>query len=67
MSDGVKCTQSWLCDDDFWFCHWEADHEDLIHQKLTEVGADGLFFTMLQEMKFYSNSSMGDQKMYLGV
>ena len=44
MSDGVKCTQSWLGDDDFWFYHWEAEHEDLIHKKLTEVGTDGLFF-----------------------
>ena len=30
----VKCIQHWLGDQDFWFCHWIAESENQIHEKL---------------------------------
>ena len=53
----VKCIQHWLGDQDFWFCHWIAESENQIHEKLEAIGADKLFLTMAQEMNVYATSS----------
>ncbi len=50
----VKCIQHWLGDQYFWFCHWIAESENQIHEKLEARGADKLFLTMPQEMKVYA-------------
>ena len=37
----------------FWFCHWIAESEDLIHKKLEDLKGDKLFYTLAQEMKSF--------------
>ena len=60
----VKCIQHWLGDQDFWFCHWIAESENQIHEKLESIGADKLFLTMAQEMKVYATADEPDKKLY---
>ena len=60
----VKCIQHWLGDQDFWFCHWIAESENQIHEKLEAIGADKLFLTMTQEMSVYATSDEPDKKLY---
>jgi hypothetical protein len=60
----VKCIQHWLGDQDFWFCHWIAESENQIHEKLEAIGADKLFLTMAQEMKVYATAEEADKKLY---
>lgn len=60
----VKCIQHWLGDQDFWFCHWIAESENQIHEKLEAIGADKLFLTMAQEMSVYATSDEPDKKLY---
>ena len=51
--DNVKCVSTWIGEHDFWFCHWTAESEDLIHKKLEELKGDKLFYTLAQEMKTF--------------
>jgi|TARA_A100001015_G_scaffold53699_1_gene58877 hypothetical protein len=60
----VKCIQHWLGDQDFWFCHWIAESENQIHEKLEAIGADKLFLTMAQEMGVYATSDEPNKKLY---
>ena len=48
----------------FWLCHWIAESESQIHEKLEAIGADKLFLTMPQEMKFYATVEEPDKKLY---
>ena len=59
----VKCVQHWLEDQDFLFCHWIADSENLIHDKLDAVKADKLFLTMAQEVSIYAIAQEPDDQM----
>ena len=36
----VKCIQHWLGDQDFWLCHWIAESENKIHEKLYSVASN---------------------------
>ena len=63
-SEKIKCIQHWLGDKDFWFCHWIAESENQIHEKLEAIGADKLFLTMAQEMSVYATSDEPDKKLY---
>ena len=49
---------------DFWFCHWIAESENQIHEKLEVIGADKLFLTVPQEMKVYATVEEPDKKLY---
>ena len=60
----VKCLQHWLGEQDFWFCHWIAESEALIHERLEAIGADRFFITMAQEMRVYATSDDPDKKIY---
>jgi hypothetical protein len=55
--DSVQCLSTWIGDQDFWFCHWFAESEDLIHKKLETLKGDKLFYTMAQEMNSFITSS----------
>ena len=57
----VKCVSTWIGDQDFWFCHWKAESEDLIHKKLEELKGDKLFYTLAQEMKTFITYTEPDQ------
>ena len=63
-NDEVKCISTWIGDQDFWFCHWIAESENQIHEKLEAIGADKLFLTMAQEMSVYATSDEPDKKLY---
>ena len=60
----VRCLQNWLGQEDFWFCHWEAENEDQIHESLDKKGASSLFHTMASEMTWYSQKSSPTHIMY---
>ena len=51
--DNVKCVSTWIGEQDFWFCHWTAESEDLIHKKLEDLRGDKLFYTLAQNEEFY--------------
>ena len=53
QNEKVKCLQTWLGDEDFWFCHWEAESEDDIHEVLAKIGADKFIITLANEMQRY--------------
>ena len=46
-----QCTGTWVGDDDFFFCHWYAESEQVIIDKLASIGADDLFITMAVKTK----------------
>ena len=58
--ENVKCISTWIGNQDFWFCHWMADNEELIHKKLEFLKGDKLFYTLAQEMKSFITSSEPD-------
>ena len=60
----VKCIQHWLGDQDFWLCHWIAESEKQIHEKLETIGADKLFLTLAQEMKIYADAEEAYKKLF---
>ena len=41
----------WRGNDDFFFCHWYAESEQVIIDKLASIGADDLFITMAVKTK----------------
>ena len=55
--DSVQCLSTWIGDQDFWFCHWVAESEELIHKKLETLKGDKLFYTLAQEMNSFITSS----------
>ena len=59
--DDVKCVSTWIGEQDFWFCHWTAENEDLIHKKLEDLKGDKLFYTLAQEMKTFITHSKPDE------
>ena len=59
--DNVKCISTWIGDQDFWFCHWKAESEELIHQKLEALKGDKLFYTLAQEMATFITYSKPDE------
>ena len=60
-NEKVKCLQTWLGDEDFWFCHWEAESEDDLHEFLEESASNELIVTLAQEMKYFASLYHGDQ------
>ena len=38
--DKSKCVEAWMGNDDFFFCHWEAEEEQDIHNALELNGLD---------------------------
>jgi len=42
----ATCLQTWVGNDDFFFCHWYAIDEQAIIDRLTAAGADKFFITM---------------------
>ena len=60
-NEKVKCLQTWLGDEDFWFCHWEAESEDDLHEFLEESASNDLIVTLAQEMKYFASLYHGDQ------
>jgi len=53
----VKCLSTWVGEQDFWFCHWVAEKEELIHEKLESLKGDRLFLTLAQEMQHFVTTS----------
>ena len=43
--DKCKCIATWIGNDDFFFCHWEAEDEQDIHNALAENGLDKFVVT----------------------
>ena len=59
--DNVKCVSTWIGEQDFWFYHWTAESEDLIHKKLEDLKGDKLFYTLAQEMKSFITHTEPDK------
>lgn len=60
QNEKVKCLQTWLGDEDFWFCHWEAESEEEIHNFLEQSASNDLIVTLAQEMKYFASLYHGD-------
>ena len=44
-SKNARVLQHWAGKDEFFFCHWEAESEDDIHEVLAKIGADKFIIT----------------------
>ena len=52
----------WFGEDNFFFCHWFAEVDDMIIQHLDKVGFNALMNTMPNEMPIYiSNHKITDK------
>ena len=61
-----QCTGTWVGDDDFFFCQWESESAEDIHEVLEEVGMAGNMITMPQEMhRFVTTYNITDKKMVI--
>ena len=49
----ARVLQHWAGKDEFFFCHWEAESEDDIHEVLAKIGADKFIITLANEMQRY--------------
>ena len=49
----ARVLQHWAGKDEFFFCHWEAENEDDIHEVLSKIGADKFIITLANEMQRY--------------
>ena len=52
-SRNARVLQHWAGKDEFFFCHWEAESEDDIHEVLAKIGADKFIITLANEMQRY--------------
>ena len=56
----------WRGNDDFFFCHWEAETEADIHDLLEETGMASSMVSMAQEMhRFVTTYDITDQQMII--
>ena len=57
----ARCMQMWMGLDDFFFCHWNAESEQDVHDCLDSVGAGTMIQTVCYEAKrfasFYNQTS----------
>ena len=63
----ATCLQTWVGNDDFFFCHWIAESEDAILGFLIEGGEDQFFHTMCAEMDYYITPSDGNNDIYANI
>ncbi len=65
-SQTARVLQHWAGKDEFFFCHWEAESEDDIHEVLAKIGADKFIITLANEMQRYITSyDIKDQKLVI--
>ena len=65
-SKNARVLQHWAGKDEFFFCHWEAQSEDDIHEVLAKIGADKFIITLANEMQRYVTSyDIKDQKLVI--
>ena len=50
-SEKAETLQHWMGKDDFFFCHWYAESEQVILEKLTSLGADEVIVTMASKIE----------------
>ena len=59
----ARVLQHWAGKDEFFFCHWEAESEDDIHEVLSKIGADKFIITLANEMQRYvTHNDIKDEK-----
>jgi hypothetical protein len=64
--DKARVLQHWRGSEDFFFCHWEAETEDDIHDLLEKTGMALNIVTMPQEMhRFVTTYDITDEKMII--
>ena len=64
--ENARVLQHWAGKDEFFFCHWEAESEDDIHEVLAKIGADKFIITLANEMQRYVTSyDIKDQKLVI--
>ena len=64
--DKARVLQHWRGSEDFFFCHWEAETEDDIHDLLEKTGMALNIVTMPQEMhRFVTTYDITDEKMLI--
>ena len=51
LHDRARVVQVFIGKADFFFCHWYAESEQIITDKLASIGADDLFITMVEKTK----------------
>ena len=49
--------ETWIGDDDFFFCHWLAETDEDIHNALRENGLDELVFTACYEANIHIDTA----------
>ena len=65
-SRNARVLQHWAGKDEFFFCHWEAESEDDIHEVLAKIGADKFIITLANEMQRYVTiNDIKDQKLVI--
>ncbi len=66
QSDKARVLQHWAGKDEFFFCHWEAESADDIHELLSKAGADDVIITLANEMQRYITShNIEDKKLVI--
>ena len=50
-----SCIAAWQGNEDFFFCHWEADTEEDIHEALEENGLNKLCVTACYRIHFHAD------------
>ena len=51
--DNCQCTATWVGNDDFFFCQWEAQNAQDVLDVLTEKGMDEYIFTAMYEIDMH--------------
>ncbi|HCK76905.1 MAG TPA: hypothetical protein DHW07_07140 [Gammaproteobacteria bacterium] len=51
--DKCQCTAVWVGSDDFFFCQWESESEEDVHDTLSKIGADDYIFTALYQIDMH--------------
>ena len=65
-SEKARVLQHWAGKDEFFFCHWEAESEEDIHDVLAKIGADQFIITLANEMQRYVTSyNIKDKKLII--
>ena len=60
-----QCVETWIGNDDFFFCHWLAETDEDIHNALRKNGLDELVFTTCYEANIHIDTAcLSDERAF---
>ena len=65
IGEHAQCLQTWVGNNDFFYCHWIANSEDDVYEQLKVWEVEGKFFnSMVNEMHQFMSAFRASNEIY---